>query len=373
MRFALPGAVACAALGAVHAAGAPSRYERSEPHMGTAVHLVLYAADRAQAERVARAAFARIAALDRTLSDYRPDSELMLLCARAGQGPVAVGADLFRVLDAAQALAERSHGAFDATSAPLTRLWRGARRLSELPAAERIDDARARSGYRRLHLDPTRRTATLETGTCLDVGGIAKGDAADQALAAMAAQGVTRALVAIGGDVAVAEPPPGKEGWTVKIAALAVPGAPRIRALRLRDAAVSTTGDAEQWMRVDGRHYSHIVDPRSGWPMTVRSSTTVVARRGIDADGLATAAAVLGPVEGVRLVEHTPGAVAFMTREEADGRVTAHASSRWSEVVHLGVSPDQGPLALDSGRGVAVLHAEDEIAPVRAHLVVDVP
>jgi len=373
LRLALPGAIACVALGAAHAAAAPPRYEYSEPHMGTTVRVVLYAADRAQAERAARAAFARIAALDQALSDYRPDSELMRLCARAGQGAVAIGADLFRVLEAAQALAERSRGAFDATSGQLTRLWRGARRLSELPAPARIADARAQSGYRRLQLDATRRTAMLEAGVCLDLGGIAKGDAADQALAAMAAHGVARALVAIGGDVAVAAPPPGEDGWTVEVAALAVAGAPRIGELRLRDAAVSTSGDAEQWMPVDGRRYSHILDPRNGWPMTARSSTTVVARRGIDADGLATAAAVLGPGKGLRLVERTPGAAAFMTRQEADGGVTVHTSSRWSEVVHLGVGTDQGPLALDTRRGVAVLHAEDEIAPIGPHPVVDVP
>ena len=357
----------------VAADAAPARYEYSEPHMGTTARVVLYAADRAQAERAARAAFARIAALDQALSDFRPDSELMRLCARAGQGAVAIGADLFRVLDAAQALAERSHGAFDATSGSLIRLWRGARRLGELLAPARIADARARSGYRRLQLDATRRTATLEAGTCLDLGGIAKGDAADQALAAMAAHGAARALVAIGGDVAVAAPPPGEDGWTVAVAALAVPGAPPIGELRLRDAAVSTSGDAEQWMSVGGRRYSHILDPRSGWPMTVRSSTTVVARRGIDADGLATAVAVLGPEQGLRLVERTDGAAVFMLRQEADGRVTVHTSPRWSEVVHLDVGPDQGPLALDTRRSVAVLHAEDEIAPIRAHLVVDVP
>lgn len=326
----LIGALLCAPLGAAHPAEAAlSRYEHSEPHMGTAVRLVFYAADRTQAARAARAAFERIAALEHTLSDYRPDSELMQLCARAGRGPVRIGADLFRVLAAGQALAERSHGAFDATSGPLTRLWRGARRLNELPDPVRIAEARARVGFSRLRLDAAGRTATLDAGMCLDVGGIAKGYAADEALAALATIGVTRALVAIGGDVAVAAPPPGEQGWTVQVAALPVNGAPRIGALRLRDAAVSTAGDAEQWMSIDGRRYSHILDPRRGWPMMLRSTTTVVARRGIDADGLDTAAAVLGPVEGLRLVERTPGAAAFMQRQEADGRLTAVASSRW--------------------------------------------
>lgn len=330
-RFRVAAGLSCALLAAMPACAAEalSRFEVREPHMGTGVRIVLYAASQAQAGRAARAAFDRIAALDRTLSDYRPDSELMRLCASAADGPIEVSEDLFRVLAAAQVLAERSDGAFDVTSGPLTRLWRGARRLSELPAPARIDAARARAGWRRLHLDPVTRTAALAPDMCLDVGGIAKGDAADQALAALADAGVIRALVAIGGDVAVSAPPPGRTAWAVDVASLDVPGAPRIGTLHLRDAAVSTAGDAEQWMRVDGRRYSHILDPRSGWPMTVRSSTTVIARRGLDADGLDTAAAVLGPDAGLRLVEDTDGAAVFMVREEADGRLTVRNSRRW--------------------------------------------
>lgn len=298
--------------------------------MGTEVRLVLYAADDAQATRATRAAFARIAALNTTLSDYQSSSELMQLSAKAGQGPIAVSADLFRVLAAAQTLAARSDGAFDVTSGPLTRLWRGARRLSELPSTTRVDEARARSGYRRLHLHETRRTATLDTaGMSLDVGGIAKGYAADEALRAMAGEGVMSALVAIGGDIAVAAPPPGHDAWAVDVASLDLPGAPHLGTLQLRDAAVSTAGDAEQWMTANGRRYSHILDPRTGWPMVGRSSTTVIARRGLEADGLDTTAAILGPETGLRLVEDTPGAAVFMVREEPNGRVTVHPSSRW--------------------------------------------
>ncbi|MPZ21115.1 MAG: FAD:protein FMN transferase [Luteitalea sp.] len=307
-----------------------TRYEFHEPHMGTLVRLVLYARDERQAVHASRAAFDRLAALDRTLSDYQSTSELRQLCGKAGQGAVAVSADLFRVLAAAQSLAARSHGAFDVTSGPLTRLWRGARRLGELPAPARVDAARAKTGFRLLRLDEASQTVTLDrAGMALDVGGIAKGDAADQALVALARAGVTRGLIAIGGDIAVSAPPPGRDGWAIEVASLDVPGAPRPFTLRLHHAAVSTAGDAEQWMAVAGRRYSHILDPRTGWPMTVRSQTTVIARRGLDADGLDTAAAVLGPEEGVRLVEETPGAALFMVRQETDGRVTVRRSSGW--------------------------------------------
>ena len=113
------------------------------------------------------------------------------------------------------------------------------------------------------------------------------------------------------------------------MASLDVPGAPHPSPVVLRDAAVSTAGDAEQWLTADGVRYSHILDPRTGWPMTIRSSTTVIARRGLDADRLDTAIAVLGPDKGLPLAEETPGAAVLSVRQERDGHITIHQSSRW--------------------------------------------
>ncbi|MBT2744919.1 MULTISPECIES: FAD:protein FMN transferase [unclassified Lysobacter] len=315
-----------------------ARYQRSEAHMGTQTRIVLYAADAASAERAMRAGFARIAQLDLELSDYREDSGLMRLAAQAGGGDIAVGEDLFRVLQAGQDVAERSGGAFDVTQGALTRLWRSARKLSELPRSERIERARANGGYRYLHLDAQARTVRIDRpGIGLDVGGIAKGYAADEALAAITRQGVTRALVALGGDIAVSDAPPGAPGWRVSIAPLApVQAQAQTReptaqtTLYLRHAAVSTAGDAEQWFEADGRRYSHLIDPRSGWPMQGRSATTVIARRGIDADGLDTAAALLGPSDGARLVESMPGAAMRMERDDPLANATeVRASTGW--------------------------------------------
>ncbi|MEH6416175.1 FAD:protein FMN transferase [Pseudomonas sp. CGJS7] len=330
-------ALAGLALTAVLSTAAPAapaeptliRYQRSEAHMGTLTRIVLYASDAATAERAMQAGFARISELDRGLSDYRDDSELMRLAAQAGGDEVAVGEDLFRVLQAGQGIAERSGGAFDVAQGALTRLWRSARRLSELPQAERIERARASGGYRHLHLDAQARTARIDlAGIGLDVGGIAKGYAADEALAAVAAQGVSRALVALGGDIAVSDAPPGRPGWDVSIAPLSGISAKEEKygsqatTLYLRHAAISTAGDAEQWFEADGRRYSHLIDPRSGWPMQGRSATTVIARHGIDADGLDTAAALLGPVEGAALVESVPGAAMRMEQQIGAGNAT---------------------------------------------------
>src|SRR5947209_19284710 len=111
-----------------------TRYEFTEPHMGTRVRIVLYAPGGATADRAAQAAFARVAELNGIMSDYLPSTELMRLCAKAGGPPVPVGADLFTVLERAQEVARKSDGAFDVTVGPVVRLWRRARRTQRLPA-----------------------------------------------------------------------------------------------------------------------------------------------------------------------------------------------------------------------------------------------
>ncbi len=296
------------------------RFEFAQTHMGTRFRIVLYAPDQATAVRASSAAFDRIAKLDDTMSDYRPTSELMRLCAQGGGAPAKVSEDLFRVLAASQELARRSDGAFDATVGPVVQLWRRARRRHELPDAESLAQALELVGYRKLQLDEKARTVRLEKpGMLLDLGGIAKGYAADEALAELERQGVSRALVAAGGDIAVSKPPPRRKGWIIGVAPLESPANPPARYLLLENGAVSTSGDAEQHLDIGGVRHSHIVDPRTGRALEGRSSVTVVARRGIESDGLATAVSVLGPKRGIELVNSVPGAGVVFVRATSGG------------------------------------------------------
>jgi thiamine biosynthesis lipoprotein len=181
-----------------------------------------------------------------------------------------------------------------------------------------------------MRLNETNRTVELKrSGMRLDVGGIAKGYAVDAALAALREHGQTRALATLGGDVAVADAPPGATGWRIEIERLPVADAPTIGPLMLTHAAVSTAGDAEQWMTVNGIRYSHILDPRTGRPMTGRSSTTVIAPTGIVADGLDTALAIVGPEEGRAIVDETPGAAAVWVLERPGAVPEVVYSARW--------------------------------------------
>jgi thiamine biosynthesis lipoprotein len=310
----------------------PRRFEFTEPHMGTAFTIVLYTDDDATASRASRAAFGRVAQLDRTLTDYDPESELMRLCAKAGGPPVAVSRDLYEVLDRSKSLYERSGGAFDITVAPVVRLWRRARRDKKLPDPDLLVRARALVGADAIKLDPEARTVQLtRPGMKLDVGGIAKGYASGEAIKVLTKEGVASALVAGSGDIVVSGPPPGREGWTIAVAPLKPEADGQSgRMILLKNMAVSTSGDAEQFVEIDGVRYSHVLDPRTGLGLTERRSVTVIAPDGATADGLDTAACVLGPEKGLALIESTPGAAGLFVRLRPDGTQEVRESGGWA-------------------------------------------
>ncbi|MSO23583.1 MAG: FAD:protein FMN transferase [Acidobacteria bacterium] len=312
-------------------AGTLSRFEESQPHMGTVVRIVVYAPSAGSAVAATRSAFQRIRELDGILSDYQAESELSLLSHQSGDPPVKIGPDLFRVLSAARNLAVRSNGAFDVTAGPVIQLWRRARRQRTLPEADRIAAALDLTGFRWLTLDAKQQTAQLaKPGMRLDVGGIAKGYAADEALKILKQAGIERALVALGGDISVSNPPPGKKGWTIEIASLNLPGVPKPRQLVLDNVAASTSGDVEQFVELGGVRYSHIIDPRTGKALTGRRSVTVVAANGIDSDALATAVSVMDPQKGLKLIDATPGAAALIV-VKTDSAFQTWKSKRWRE------------------------------------------
>jgi thiamine biosynthesis lipoprotein len=304
------------------------RYESVEPHMGTLVRVTVYTPDGEAATRAFRAAFGRIAFLDRVLSDYKPDSELNVAARSAVGRDVPISGDLFTVLEAAQHLAYATGGAFDVTQGPVIRLWREARKTGRLPAPAAVREAGESSGFRKLHLNPEKRTIRLDApGMALDVGANGKGYAASEALEAIGKLGVRSALVAISGDLAFSGAPPGQRGWRIGLHS-ADPSAIGIPAtLELTDAAVSASGNAEQHVDVDGRRYSHVIDPSTGVGLVEDITVTVVARHGLEADGLDTAVSVLGVERGLALIESRPGAAALIVQRK-DGKIRAHASRR---------------------------------------------
>lgn len=281
------------------------RYEYTQIHMGVQARIVLYAKDREQAESAVIAAFHRFAQLEDIMSDYRPTSELMRLCKKSGRSPVSISSELLLVLEKAEELAERSHGAFDVTVSPLVKLWRTARKTRVLPSKEEIQRAKNRVGWQYLKLNKEKQTAQLlRPDMLLDLGGIAKGYAGDEAQTILKKHGIQSALVEAGGDIVVSNSPPNEKGWRIEIEQ---PLKGSDKYLVVSNCAVSTSGDTAQFVEIGGRYYSHIVDPKTGYGLSDHIAVTVVAPNGLTSDALSTAISVLGRRRGLRLVKQYLG------------------------------------------------------------------
>ena len=276
--------------------GPLARYEFTEPHMGTKVRVVFYASSPEHADEGRRAAFAVMKDVDDLMSDYKPDSELSRLSAAAGKGPQPVSPELFKVLSASKWTARASDNAFDITIGPLVRLWRRSRKELKLPTSEEIRNARALVDINALVLNPERRTAELlKPGMILDVGGIAKGYACDEAIDALKKLGITRALIDTGGGMALGDPPPGKPGWRIGMLG------DSSKVLVLHNCGVSTSGDTEQFVEIDGVRYSHLIDPATGLGLTNQAMATVIAKDGLTSDALDTPICLMGAERGLKM------------------------------------------------------------------------
>ena len=311
-------------------------YEFVKPEMGTGFRIVIYAPDKDLATRAATAAWTRIEELNRILSDYDPNSELSRLSQRTLNGPmtepVSVSADLWNVLEGALDASRRSDGAFDVTVGPMVRLWRRSRQLHQLPTTQRVEDARRSVGYQNMRLDPAHHTVQLLAARMvLDVGGIAKGYTAEEAVKVIRLYGLDRALVGAAGDLYAGKAPPARNGWRVLVEPLD-PAREAHTYAQFRDYACSTSGDTERFVIIDGVRYSHIVDPTTGLGLTRRIGVTVIAPHGITADWASTAVSILGPEKGIAMIEKIPGAAVRITALE-NGGIKVWESSRFHKYV----------------------------------------
>lgn len=299
-----------------------TRYEFVAPQMGTLFRIVLYAPNAADAKKATTAAFARVAELNRIMSDYDPGSEMMRLGANPPGTAVAVSAELFDILQRSQRLAEKSGGAFDVTLGPPVRLWREARRTRQLPTEAARAEALRASGFTKLRLNARDQTiALLAPGMQLDFGGIAKGYAADEALAVLARFGLVHAMVAASGDLALGDAPPGAPGWKVELTPFG-PTSPEKLMFTAEHVGISTSGAAEQSAEIDGVRYSHIINPATALGLTQPVAVTVIAGDATRSDGLATACSVLAVTAGNKIPDCVgDSARAIVFRRDESGAV----------------------------------------------------
>jgi thiamine biosynthesis lipoprotein len=266
---------------------AQQSYVYSHPAMGTEFRITISAIDTNGLVGVVRQSFARIDALEQSMSDYRADSELNQLGGSTKWQ--SVSPDLHKVLQFSRTLARQSGGAFDPTVGPLTKLWRRAFRQQVFPDQEDILAARARVHWKDLKISKRRPKVRLRRPDIrLDLGGVAKGYALDVVGAMLREAGFPAFIVDGGGDLLLGDAPVGKAGWTVLIMGSTVHPA------KWNNIAIVTSGDTYQYMDYEGVRYSHLIDPRTGLGTTNERKVTVTGPNAMVADGLASTVGVAG-------------------------------------------------------------------------------
>lgn len=270
--------------------------ERAAYVMGSIVTVTAYG-DESVCNTAITQAFRSMKAVDALMSVYDPRSPLSALNRSGGLGPVAVPTELTALLQASREFSRTTGGAFDVTVKPLLELYG----FLDAPVPRRIPDDRTIAatldavGSRHLLIDEAHSTVAFGSPhTRIDLGGIAVGHALDRAGAVLRAHGVESALVNHSGDLLAIGAPPGETGWEVGITD-PVRNDELCTSVRIRDEALSTSGNYRNFRRIDHRTFGHIVDPAVGRPSEAALSTTVIAPDATTADALSTATFVLGP------------------------------------------------------------------------------
>ena len=302
--------------GILAASGVPAATVKdSRSKMGSDFEITAVHSRQELAREAIEAAWVEIDRIEAMISSWQENSETSAINRNAGIRPVRVSSELFRLIRRAVKVSELTAGAFDITFAGVGDLWDFKASEPEVTSPEAIADALRYVGYRKIHLDPENQTVFLEDrGARIGFGAIGKGFAANRAALVLKEHGIRSGLVSAGGDLVAFGRREDGAPWDIAIAH------PRDRSrvlarVPLTEQAVVTSGDYEKFFVVGGRRYSHIIDPRTGWPASGLQAVTVICPDAEMADALATAAFVLGPEDGLALIDRMQGVEAlFVTR-----------------------------------------------------------
>ncbi len=294
------------------------QFKETRMQMGTLVSITVFERKKDTAEKAIDLAFNRIAEIENLMSNYKEDSELSMINRKASAEFVPLTQDTFTVIKKAIEFSRLSRGAFDITCGPLCKLWKDAGKSGRLPTNEELEKILNVVGYNKINLNVEKQALSFQStsggGMELDVGGIAKGYAVDEAIRVLKGHGIESALVEAGGDLYAMGTKPGGKHWLVGIQDPLHPDNAEtfLGKLKIKDCAVATSGDYQRFVVINGKKYSHIVNPLTGWPVKNVPSVTVIASDATTADALATALSVMGAKEGIELAQSIPGVEALI-------------------------------------------------------------
>jgi FAD:protein FMN transferase len=262
------------------------RLEDNLDSMGTTYSVVVYGTDRYRMQSAVELAFEEVRRLDQLLSNYRKDSELSLLNQNAAERPVNASKELFDLLSACVRYSEASDGAFDITVGPLMKVWGFYKGSGRFPHRAEIRGAMANVGYKNLVLDAGQQTVRFRrAGVEIDPGGIGKGYAVDRMVAILKNNGIQSGLITAGSSsiYGIGAPPTESKGWKIAIKHPKEPDR-SVEEVFLKDMSMSTSGNYEKFFRVAGKVYSHIMDPRTGYPAPGMLQVSVVTPKTLDSE-----------------------------------------------------------------------------------------
>lgn len=313
------------------------RFSFTESKMGSPFTIVFYADDSVQASYIATRSFTLVDSFVAIFSDYIDSSELSRLSTVAGKDTaVVLSPALFDILMQAKNAYDKSEGAFDITIGPLSKFWRKARKTKQFPEDAAVQAMRKKIGFNHLRIDTLNKKITLlQQGMQLDLGGIAQGYISQKVIDFLRSQQIGHALVNASGDIVMSNAPPASNGWTVGINLPENADELLPRTLLMQNKAVTTSGDIYQFTEHNGKRYSHIIDPRSGYGITSQRNVTAIANDGTIADWLATACSILSIKKAKKLAKHLNAEVLITTIKKGKTVLfsTKGFNGYWKQVV----------------------------------------
>jgi len=285
---------------------AQQAYKRTLKLMGSRFDITVVADNQVQADANIDLAVAEITRIEKLISSWDPDSQTSAINKNAGIGPVAVDGELYGLIERAVGLSKLTDGAFDISYASMDRIWKFDGSMTHMPTEEEITSSVSKVGFEKIILDPNKKTVFLkEKGVKIGFGAIGKGYAADRAKDLLVAKGVPSGIINASGDMNTWGKQPNGQEW--KVAITNPMDKNKVFALLpITNGAVVTSGNYEKFVRFNGKRYSHIIDPRTGYPSSGILSVTVFAPSAELADALATSVFVMGKETGLDRINQMP-------------------------------------------------------------------
>jgi thiamine biosynthesis lipoprotein len=301
------------------------RFEFSGNKMGSSFNIIFYHTDSAEAVKLAKECFLIVDSLNNIFSDYSSESEVGKLALQKNLTNIKVSEELFAMIVKSKDAWERSGKTFDITIGALTQLWRKVKKENRFPSEAEVKAAKDLTGFKNIIIKESSKTISFKKpGIRFDFGGIVPGYAAQRVIDFLKTKNVHIALVDASGDIVMGDAPPGKDGWTIGINLPENENEIWDKKLELKNFAVSTSGDVYRYTIHNGKKYSHIIDPKTGYGVTSQRNVTVITKYGADADWLATACSILPIKKAMALAKKEHAAILIATLK--DEKITIYKS-----------------------------------------------